>query len=249
MSDNLPEQMHAPSSTAVATRPAQSNSNHELDANDVRLPRLKIAQLSSKAVEAGVVTYGDVFVTYGEDDMEPTVIAKAPKAKGELGPEVLFYVLGLTKGYSFTDPNGRLDRTRDGSYPNLSLVKGQDPRNVRRTYDYTLVLPGSFEDLPVKFIMHGSWGGQAAKSMNTRLSLAQNRGQKWEETPFRLQVKKTENDKGAYSQAIIAPAQVTAKDEKAHADLVEQFIGMATAQAVEDEPAPAATPVDAPSLD
>lgn len=248
MSDNLPAQMHSPTGTAVATRTAQDT--HTLDANDVRLPRMKLAQLSTKLVEAGVATYGQVFVAYGQDDLEPVVLAEAPKAQGELGPEVLFYVLDVEKGYSYTDPNKRLGRTQDGSYPDLSLVKDGDPRNVRRTYDYTIVLPGAFEDLPVKFIMHGQWGGQAAKSMNTRIALANRKGVAMHEQPFKLQVKKTQNDNGAFAQAIIAPATVTAKDRKAHAELVGSFLDLVQGgvSAVEDD-VPAAAPTAQPSID
>lgn len=252
MSDQstLPAQMHAPGS-AVAARP-QAAGNDTLDANDVRLPRLKLAQMISKAVENGVVNYGDIFVSHGQDDMEPVVLAEGPK-KGDLSsPPVIFYVLGVQKGYSYSDPNGRLGRTLDGSYPNLSLVKGQDPKNVRRTYDYLLVVP-EYPDLPVKFIMHGAWGGQAAKSLNTRLVLAQQKGIPQHEVPFKLQVQKTENDRGAFARAIVAPADVPAKDREAHQALVQDFLGLvasANVSAVDDDvPVATAEPVDAPSLD
>lgn len=243
---NLPAQMHG---TDVATT-APAAATDTLDSNDVRLPRLKLAQLMNTQVENGAAAYGDVIVVHGQDDMEPAVLAKAPK--DGLGPEVIFYVLGVTKGYSFTDANNSLQRTPDGSYPNLALVKGQDPKNVRRTYDYLLVVP-DYPDLPVKFIMHGAWGGQAAKSLNTRIVLAQQKGVAMHEQPFKLQVRKTKNDKGSFLQAIVAPAQLPAKDVRAHQSMVEDFIGLVgsanVSVAEDDVPAASTTPVDAPSLD
>ena len=243
---NLPEQMHG---TAVATTSAPGMSTDTLDSNDVRLPRLKLAQLSNTQVEAGVASYGDVLIVHGADDLEPTVLAKAPK--DGLGAEVIFYVLSVQKGYSFTDANNGLQISRDGSYPNLADVKGQDPKNVRRTFDYLVVVP-EYPDLPVKFLMHGAWGGQAAKSLNTRLVLTQQQNRAWHEQPFKLQVQKTKNDKGSFLRAIVAPANLKAADVEKHQAMVQDFIGLvssANVSVADDAPAAAATPVDAPSLD
>jgi hypothetical protein len=248
MTENLPEQMHAPTGTAVAQRAATSNT--ELDASDVRLPRLKFAQYLSKVVTAELVPYGAIYITTGPDDQEPITLAKPAGGIGKVGDPVRFYVLGVRKGFSYTDPQGDLSISQDGSYPSLSLVKNQDPSYVRRTYDYAITVP-EFPDLPVQFLMHGKWGGQAAKNLNTKLLLAKSQGIDPATVAFKVQAKKQEADRGAYAGAVIGVDKVAAKDAAADAELVAQHQALvgAGAQPVPEGSEPTPQAPDRPSLD
>jgi hypothetical protein len=243
MTETLPEQLHAPGA-AVATR---QQDNTELDSSDVRLPRMKLAQHLSRVVTDELVPYGAIYVVRDQDDNEPEVLAAPASAKGKVGDAVRFYVLAVRKGYSYTDPQGDLAISHSGQYPNLALVKGEDPRNVRRTYDYTLVLP-TFTDLPVQFLMHGKWGGQAAKSLNTRLLLAKQQGVEPSSVAFKLQAKKAESDRGPYAAAVIGIDKVPAKDAAADAELVGSLAGLVGAAPVAPAEAPESTTDAAPSL-
>jgi hypothetical protein len=223
VTETLPEQMHAPTSTAVAV---SGGVNQGLDASDVRLPRLKFAQYMSKVVTRKLVPYSDIYVTQGAEDEEPVIVAEGTGELGKLSKPLRFYVHGEPrKGFSYTDPQNDLAISRDGSYPNLSLVKNQDPSNVRRTYDYLVTVP-AYPDLPVMFLMHGKWGGQTAKQLNTRLVLAKSQGIDPSTIAFKLQTKPAEADKGPYSAAVIGIDKVAAKDKSKDQALVQQHAGL-----------------------
>jgi hypothetical protein len=253
LSENLPEQLHRRPGTAVAARSAESAG---LDAGDILIPRLKLAQGISGLVTSRIVDYGSIFVAASRDDLEPEVVAEAP-AKGEqVGPAVRFYVLGEPrKGWSWTQPDN--DLGRGSEYPDLRLVKDQDPRKVRRTYDYLVTLP-AYTMLPVRFLMHGAWGGQAAKQLNTQLLLMKQKGIETHTVPFKLQARLTSSPSGgqerAYVQALVNQDKVPAKDKDADLELVQNHLDLigsaATVRTVEDDaPATTATATDAPSLD
>jgi hypothetical protein len=219
MSTTLPEQVHTPRGTDVATRPAADNS--ALDASDIRLPRLKVAQYMSKAVTRGLVAYGSMYLSNGQDDPEPVQLTQ-PGEGDDLSEPLRFYVLSVRKGFSYTDTQGELGRTKDGSYPDLALVQGRDPRNVRRTYDYAVVIP-SAPELPAMFLMHGAWGGQSAKAINTRLMLASSAGQPSEHVAFKIQTRKGENKKGPFTTALVTLDTSPASERADDLGLVDGF--------------------------
>lgn len=247
---NLPEQMYQ-RSTAVAVH----GSDAGLDAGDILIPRLKLAQLISRVVSDELVPYGAIYVTASRDDMEPVIIAKAG-AKGEPSEPVRFYVLGdPRKGWSWTQPDGELGRGPD--YPDLRLVRDDDPRNVRRTYDYLVTLP-TYPILPVRFLMHGAWGGQAAKQLNTQIVLKRQQGVEPHTLAFKLQSRKTSSPQGGqerpFVQAIVGLDKVAAKDKQKDLELVEQHLDLigaaANVRTVEDEDTQGSTSAqNAPSLD
>lgn len=256
MSTSLPEQVHQRPGTEVARRDYGGSDSAALDAGDILIPRMKLAQMISRVVADSVATYGDVYVVASRDDMEPMILAKAP-AKGQLGQAVRFYVHGdPRKGWSWTQPDNSLGRGRE--YPPMSLVKGSDPKNVRRTYDYLITTP-DYPMLPVRFLMHGAWGGQSAKAINTQLLLSRQQGVESHTIAFKLQVKKTSSMRDGqeqnYVQAIIGLDKVSAKDKKADLEIVEShraLLGSAANVRELDEddtsPTSAASPVDAPDL-
>lgn len=255
MTENLPEQVHRRPGTAVST--ARAPESDGLDANDILVPRMKIGQKTSR----DVLEYGAVYVLASRDDMEPQQLA-APPAPGELGDPIRFYVHGdPRKGWSWT-PAVEGGEWRGPNYPDLRDVKEREPRYVRRTYDYLVTLP-DYPMLPVMFIMHGQWGGQAAKQINTSLLLNRQKGIESNTVAFKLQAKKTSSPKGGqerpFIRAIVGLDKVPAKDKvadlelvKAHAELVGS--DRANLRTVEDDDTSRATSRatsdnDAPPLD
>lgn len=248
---NLPEQMYQRPGTAVAT----VNSDEGLNRGDILIPRMKLGQKTSR----DVLAYGGVYVLTSRDDMDPQLLA-SPAASGELGDPVRFYVHGdPIKGWSWK-PAQKGGEWRGRDYPDLRLVEEQDPRNVRRTYDYLITLP-EFPMLPVMFIMHGQWGGQAAKMINTQLLLSRQKGLESHTIAFKLQAKKTSSPRDGqerpFVQAIVAVDAVKAKDKTADLELVESHRALIGAErhnlrTVEDSDGEAqgsATATEAPSLD
>ena len=272
-SETLPEQLHQrPSTGTEVTRretssapiPYRGDNEAQLTINDILIPRLKFGQHMSKVVDDELVEYGSIRVELSKEDMSPVVLAKAPK-KGELGPPVRFYIHAEpTKGWSYTDPAGDLQRVRplangEVPYPSLALVKNQNPANVNRTYLYVLTLP-DYPRLPVTFLMYGAWGGQAAMQLNTDLTLLRLDDKPIWEQPFQVQVQKATktlkggNDVG-FSRAIVGQAKVTAAQLHKDLELVERhrkLVGSAaTIRTLEDEDVQTVDgeAVEAPPLD
>lgn len=245
----LPEQMHS-RSTAVATRGVDTTED-ALDERDILIPRMKIGQKMSREV----LEYGGIYVLASREDMEPQQIV-APPAPGELGEAVRFYVHGNPrKGWSWK-PAVEGGEWRSKDYPDLRLVEDQDPRKVRRTYDYLITLP-DYPELPVMFIMHGQWGGQGAKTINTQLLTARSKGLDSHTIAFKLQARKTSSPKGGqerpFVQAIVGLDKITAKDKASDLELVEShrlMIGSAeNISTVDDDDTAQGSAVAAPPLD
>lgn len=253
MSDNLPVPQYNPSQ-AVAERGYAGSNSPELDSDDILIPRLKVGQKMSKAVDEHGELYGATYVLRSRDDVDPTVVAQAP-AKGELGEPVVFYVHGMPrKQWSWTRPDKSLGRGVD--YPLLSDVEGGDPRKVRRTYDYLVTLP-DFPLLPVRFLMHGAWAGQAAKQINTDLVLANQMGQDTSEIAFQLRVKKTSSSRSGqeqpFAQIVVAAANVTKAQKAKDQELVQRhaaLVGSSNVQELDDsDTSQTAASDNAPSID
>ncbi len=228
--------------------PAQAyNPSQELTSEDIPTPRVKFAQGLSEVVTGGLVPYGAIYSVVGQGDPSPSVLAEPAKSAGEQGPGVRFYVFSVRKGYSFSNTQNDLDNTRDGSYPDLSLVKNQDPREVYRTFDYTIALPDHDGMLPYKLMLYKKWGGQAAKRINLSLLQAQANGKDPATECFSLRAKKDKSDKGSFATAIVdvdkVPAVQALKDIEV-LETVRQFVAPAQVQ----QAAPVSSP-DAPALD
>jgi hypothetical protein len=249
LSENLPAQVHSPGA-AVATRAPESEG---LDQNDILIPRMKIGQKTSR----DVLEYGGIYVLESRDTEEPVQLAAPPAAGGAPGEAVRFYVLGdPVKGWSWR-PKVEGGEWRGDVYPDLALVEDNDPRKVRRTYDYTLTLP-AYPMLFVRFIMHGAWGGQAAKQINTQLLLNRQRGVESHTVAFKLQARKTKSPQGGqdrpFIQAVVGLDKVKAADKATDLELVESHLALVGQSANlrtvdDDDTATAATATAAPPLD
>lgn len=234
----LPEQRYNPQAS-------------ELTAEDIPKPRVKFAQGLSKVVLENDVPYGSIYSVIGQNDENPTVLRDPAKAKGELGESVRFYVLlGPKKGFSWTNTAGDLDNNRDGSYPDLSQVKNNDPKEVYRTFDYVIAVVDPVLKLPLPhyLMLYKRWGGDAAKRINQEILLAEMRGLDSTAVPFSLRAKKDQNDAGSFATAIVEPIEnLDAATVKKDAELVAKlrpFVGQASA------PAPSSAPaIEAPALD
>lgn len=260
MSDNLPEQMHAPRSTAVAAPAASVPGAFDLDGQDIRLPRLKVGQTQTPSVIERLVEYGDVFIQRTRDDAEPTILQR----NGELGPSELsdpirFYVHGVRRGVNFRQP-GHPDANSNGmvlgpwNVTVLDFIEQNpaiDPTEVYRKYDYTLTVP-EYQALPVMFLMASSWGGPAASDLNTQIQLLRNAGSDVTEVPFRVQFKGVRNDKGAFMKAFVGIADVSEGDKETDLTVVRSHKLLLPHAIIEDEDGPtegaAAAASAAPSI-
>jgi hypothetical protein len=251
---NLPEQLHSRPGTAVATRSYGGSDSPGLDAGDILIPRLKFGQPISTLVAKRIVDFGAIYVVASRDDLDPVILAEGPPKGEDVGQSVRFYIHEHPrKGWSWTNPDKSLGRGTE--YPTLSDVENQDPRKVRRTYDYLVTVPG-YEMLPIRFLMHGQWGGQAAKQINTQLLLLQQKGIEAHTVAFKVQARLTSSPRDGqdrpFAQALVGLDKVTAKDKKSDVELVNshrELVGGSNVQELDDTDVVASQPVDAPSLD
>jgi hypothetical protein len=258
VSDNLPEQMHAPRSTALGA-PAQAG-NYDLDGQDIRLPRLKVGQSMTPAVKQKNAREGDIFVVRNQDDQEPVIIQDNSELPvSDLSDPVVFYVHSVRRGVNFKDPGNPAAKFNDlvlgpWGVSVLEFIQANpqiDPSGVYRKYDYVVTLPG-YSALPVAFVMASSWGGSAASDLNTAIQLQRAAKVDIPTLPFRLQVKQATKGDNTYYKAFVGLAKVPAKDKAAHQELVQQHAILLPNAVIEDDEGgvaePTAKPEDQPSL-
>lgn len=174
-----------------------------ITAEDVALPRLYVAQYMSSAVQEQLVKAGSIFAALSGDDPDPVVLYD-PAKKDAAG--VVFYVIGLRKGKSFSD--------KEETNGELLLWDYDDPNADARawvTYNYTLYVPELDDELPCKFLLTRT-GKQTALKINTVLKKQSIAGPAWINA-FKLTTAPRENTKGKFFVAQVAqieadPAQV-----------------------------------------
>lgn len=199
--------------TGKEVEPTQDNSvvpahsyggNFEFDAKDIKLPKLKLGQKSSRGVE---VPFGCVYTTMGQDDPEPQVLYKLGDKDG-----VVFHVVGRRKGMSWTE-GGELRSTfyNDPEAPPEAWV----------TYTYTVFIKGE-ESLPFDWLLTRS-ASQAAKQINLILMQHQVRGL-GHEVAFELSTKEKENDKGKWVVPQVRVVEADPADIEAAASFA-RFMG------------------------
>lgn len=177
MSSNAVEKAAPAQVPALVRTPAL-----EITAEDVALPRIYLGQYMTEAVKNQLVKPGCIFAASGPDDPDPLVLWKPEDKEG-----VLFHVLALKKGKSFSD-GGEL-QLYDYNDPSA-------PAEAWITYNYTLALPSVDEEVPYKLLLTRT-GRNTAKQINTVLKKNEGRGPAWA-TAFRLTAVQRENAKGEF---------------------------------------------------
>lgn len=196
---------------------------NEISAEDIALPRIKVAHSSSQLAQDGLVRMGQIFAAFGRDDNDPTVLYD-PKDKDAKG--VLFHVLDLRKGWSLnTDDGFQTWADNDPSRPDESW----------RTYDYVLCLPEVDAELPYKFLFTKSAKGQAQK-INLQLKRAAVAGP--HTLAWRVTTAERSNEKGRWYVPQVKSEPATAENIAAAEALLE-MVASAPAPAASVGPAPA----------
>lgn len=193
----------ASSVPALVTQPL------DLDADDVALRKLKLGQHMSPAVQEGLAEYGDVFVTSGEDDPDPEILAS-----GEKDETVTLHVLDLVKGKS---------ASVDGELQIFDIDDPEAPADSWITYTYFVSIPEYDDYLPVKWLLTRT-GRSTAQQINTVLKRNESTAAP-HEIAFELTTKSRQNAKGKFVVPVIK--QVEAKEEnvdiaKTQAELIAQ---------------------------
>lgn len=169
-----------------------------ITADDVKWPRLYIAQKAHKAVENDLAKTGDFFVALDKDDTDPVILAKRGDAKG-----VYVHVLDMVKGISRSD-GGQLETW---AYDDPTAPRPGPATGAWISYTYFLAIPSYDKDIAVRFILSRSGRG-AAQKINTVRLRAQGSTPPYE-LAFKLTSEPRENDKGSWYQALVTPVDAT----------------------------------------
>jgi len=242
---NLPAQAHG---TDVGA-PALPEQAYQIDQSMVKLPSLYLAQYSSKAFKARAVNFGDIYVALGAEDPEPQVVGAA--VDGALSKPVRFYVHTAAPMYQVVDASanyGKRSLRLGTTYAQALGEGGGDPRNVFLQTSFSLTIP-EYPLLPVRFIMGSRWGGNAARWINTQISMALLQSKRPLDLAFQIQTRPTSNDSGDFVDAVVGFANVPAKTAKADQVIVKSHAELLATTTIDNsyaDDAPVAT--EAPSL-
>lgn len=204
MSSTAVSRREASAVPALAPTPATT-----ITAEDIAIPRLYIGNLTSGAVREQLAKFGDVYLALGADDTEPQVLWSLNSSDAG----VLFHVLHLRKGKSWSPDGGRLE-LYDFDDPSA-------PAEAWTTYNYTLFLPEVDEDMPARLLLTKT-GRATAQKINTVIARNAGAGPSWQNA-FRLTSAKRKNDKGEFAVAQVALAEADPKHVQRAGELFSQI--------------------------
>lgn len=182
------------SKAVAATEPApvpdlRYEPQFEITSEDIALPRVYIGQYSGEAVKERRVEAGSIYAADGPEDPMPTILA-APGDK----PGVLFYVLHMRKGKSYSAPGEP-----------LQLWDFNDEtahKDAWVTYNYTVFVPDYDNDVPCKLLLTKT-GRPSALSMNRIIKKNEGVMACWQHG-FRLTAKERPHPSGKYFAATVS---------------------------------------------
>lgn len=199
----------------------------ELDADDVALPKVKIGQYTADSVKDQLVKAGSIFTITGADDPDPVVLLAPEGRKKDTSDQdgVLFHVLGMRKGLSYSPPGGQLETWAFGD-PSA-------PAEAWTTYTYYVVLPEHDDAFPYTWLFTKT-AKPAARQINTAWARS---GKAPEELAFRATTKHRENTQGEWFVPIIS----SVKAEDKNIEIARALIPMLAGQR-QDEQSPTEQP-------
>jgi len=194
----------------------------EITAEDVALPRMKVGQYMTEQVKQQSVQFGDLFVSLGEDDPDPIILASLDDEKG-----AIVHVLDMYKGKSLSEGG------------ELTLYDYDDPAAPPEawvTYNYTVAVPEADDYLPCKWMLTRT-GRTTAQQINTILKKNEAAGPAYVNA-FEVTTLKRENAKGEFAVPRVRLVEADPKNVEIAAKMAEMISGRpAPAAASSDEPA------------
>lgn len=170
----------------------------DMGVEDIALPRLYLAQDTSKHTKRGLVKRGEFYTALGQDDDDVTI----------LDQPVRFHVLALRRGKS---------AEIDGELESYAYDDQEAPSDAYTTYNYVVTLPQAEVELPHKFLLKKT-GTASAKKVNLALQQAAASGPPWM-TAFDLTADERHNTRGDYFVPLVSVATAKAEDVDAAAAL------------------------------
>lgn len=199
---------------------------------DIAPPSLYIAQRTSAAVDLDVVSYGDLFIAQGSDDVEPTVMWKS----GSSDEGVLFYPLHMFKTWTFSDGNNLQSWAWGNGVPPqeaLEVVEADDNKHpLFRTYNYVTFIPEYDEEMPVYFRLNSKSQRPAVNKINL---VSTRDGQPWLVHAFRVTTDKREKGANKWAVPIVTEAVATQEHVDKAIELYSKVLpGLQARQAAAD---------------
>lgn len=127
-----------------------------MDMTDIQLPSVKIVYALSEQAKAGIAKEGDVILTFGNEDQDPTFLIGG--GTGET--EFTAYVIGSDKT-AVTTKDGGMDWQAERDY--------NDPYS-QDVWFFQLAIPSVEALIPVRLMLWKASGSPAARQINTMLT-------------------------------------------------------------------------------
>ncbi len=148
-------QQSASTSLSLAERSAElapyRSAAETIDASDLAVPRMMIAQPTSSAVQDGLVPAGAIFIASDSNDPEPTIVHEPGKPGG-----VLIHPITLRKQWAYTD--------EAGDFRLADYLAEDVPEDAQLAYQFVLLVPEYDPELPVSLMLK-STATQTAKKI------------------------------------------------------------------------------------
>ena len=189
---------------ALADTPATT-----IGIEDIALPVLTIAQRTSGVVDNKLADYGDLVISQGRDDPEPTIVRPYGESDG-----VLFIPLHMFKTWTYSDGENLQSwpYTADGQPPAEAVALSEETgKPVFRTYNYTVLVPDYDTELPVIFRLNSRSQRPAANKINLKHERTEGG---WTSLAFRVTTKKNESGANKWAIPIVTEAKATAAQRK-----------------------------------
>ncbi len=180
-------------------------------AEDIIPPSLYVAQRTTGAVDAKLVNYGDLFLAYGADDPDPTVLWES----GSSDEGVLFHPLHMYKTWTFSDG----ENLTSWPYGDTGQPPDDAPEGTYRTYNFVLLVPDYDVEMPVYLRLNSKSQVRAATKIITDVMRG---GTNWPNYAFRVTTIKKE--KGANKWAV--PVVVRAPADPAQVEAANRLRGL-----------------------
>jgi hypothetical protein len=126
--------------------PAQYAGSEALGPEDLALPRLAVAQSTSRPVQNELVPVGSIYVTHEPEDPDPQVVYTQDRKDG-----VVVHVLGHRKAWVYHDDEDRF--TVSGRSPGAQIGPSAD---AQPAYELAVLVPAFDEQLPCSWLLKGS---------------------------------------------------------------------------------------------
>lgn len=158
--------------------PEPEHTSMGITSDDIQLDRLRVVNPLSDLFKNEIAGSGDIAIGAGSDDEDSAITKK--------GSSIRVYVLKMHANYACSYKDSQEDPTLQGSWEEGDPSR---PPAAKRQFNYVLCIPSHSKVMPVVYTASSSAAGEARRTVNRRLGLADLGGEPAHELAFELSTK------------------------------------------------------------